>query len=83
MDMQKIKILTITLILISFINSQTVAAKYKTYQQHVYKPYSAENGSYRGEMSRRTYRPKNEYVRSYKHKDGSRVRSYYRSRKNR
>lgn len=54
-------------------NTQTIAP--------IYKPYSAENGSYRGKMSERTHRPKNVYVPAYKHRDGSRVRSHYRSKR--
>jgi len=60
-----------------------ISAKNYQYKPTPYKPYAAQNGSYRGEMSKKTYRPKNEYVRPYQHKDGSRVRSHYKSRKNR
>jgi len=59
-----------------------IFAKDYQYQQKPYQPSTAENGSYRGEYSKKTDRPKNEYVRPYNHKDGSRVRSHYKSRKN-
>lgn len=45
-----------------------------------YKPYIAQNGTYRGQLNTKTYKPKNTYVKPYVHKDGSRVRSHYRSR---
>jgi hypothetical protein len=57
------------------------SAKNYEYKPVPYKPYQAENGSYRGEMNTKTYRPKTEYVRPYKHKDGSRVRSHYRNKR--
>jgi hypothetical protein len=46
-----------------------------------YKPYIAENGSYRGQFSEKTYRPKNNYVRNYQRNDSRYVRGHYRSRK--
>lgn len=58
-----------------------VSAKNYQYKTTTYKPYQAENGSYRGQMNTKTYRPKTEYVRPYKHKDGSRVRSHYRNKR--
>lgn len=60
-----------------------ISAKNYQYKPPSYKPYYAQNDSYRGEMSKKTYKPKNDYVRPYNHKDGSRVRSHYKSRKNR
>lgn len=51
---------------------------YKSYKP---KPYIAQNGSYYGQYSRKTYRPKNVYVDNYIRNDGSRVRSHYRSKK--
>lgn len=48
-----------------------------------YKPYVAQNGTYRGQINTKTYRPKDTYVKPYVHKDGSRVRSHYRSRSKR
>lgn len=60
-----------------------ISAKNYQYKPKPYEPYYAQNGSYRGEMSKKTYKPKNDYVRPYNHKDGSRVRSHYKSRKNR
>lgn len=44
------------------------------------QPMSGQNGSFYGEMNK-NHRHKNEYVNSYQHKDGSRVKSYYRNRK--
>lgn len=44
-----------------------------------YKPSVAENGSVYGEISERTGRPKTVYVRSYTRRDGTYVRSYWRS----
>lgn len=41
---------------------------------------AAENGSYQGEVSSYTGRPKTTYVRGYYRKDGTYVRSHYRSR---
>lgn len=45
-----------------------------------YKPRVAENGSYYGEISEKTGRPKTVYVRGYYRKDGTYVRSHYRSK---
>jgi hypothetical protein len=42
-------------------------------------PKVAENGSYYGEISENTGRPKTVHVRGYYRKDGTYVRSYYRS----
>jgi hypothetical protein len=42
-------------------------------------PSIAENGSYYGEISEATGRPKTVYVSGYYRKDGTYVRSYYRS----
>ncbi len=47
--------------------------------QPAYKPIVAENGSTYGEISERTGRPKTVYVRSYTRRDGTYVRSYWRS----
>lgn len=58
-----------------------VSAKNYQYKPKPYQPSQAENGSYRGQINTKTYRPKTEYVRPYKHKNGSRVRSYYRNKK--
>jgi micrococcal nuclease len=44
-----------------------------------YRPSVAENGSVYGEISERTGRPKTVYVRSYTRRDGTYVRSYWRS----
>ena len=43
-------------------------------------PFYAENGSYYGQISELTERPKTIYVRGYYRKDGTYVRSHYRSR---
>jgi outer membrane protein assembly factor BamE (lipoprotein component of BamABCDE complex) len=43
-------------------------------------PFFAENGSYYGQISEITGRPKTVYVRGYYRKDGTYVRSYYRSK---
>ena len=45
-----------------------------------YQPFIAENGSYKGQISDRTYRPKDTYVHSYQRQDGTRVRGHYRSK---
>jgi len=42
-------------------------------------PYVAENGSYRGQISRYRGRPKTVYVRGYYRRGGTYVRSHYRS----
>lgn len=47
----------------------------------VYKPYSAKNYSYPGQMSERTHRPKNVHVKSYTRKDGTPVQRHYRSKR--
>ena len=44
-----------------------------------YRPPVAQNGSYYGEISPNTGRPKTVYVRPYVRSDGTPVRSYYRS----
>jgi hypothetical protein len=43
------------------------------------RPVVAENGSYKGEISEATGRPKDVYVNGYYRKDGTYVRSHYRS----
>ncbi len=43
-------------------------------------PFYAENGSYWGQISNITGRPKTIYVRGYYRKDGTYVRSYFRSK---
>ncbi len=51
------------------------------YKQPTYSsPPIAENGSYYGQISESTVRPKTVYVRGYYRKDGTYVRSHYRSR---
>lgn len=51
-----------------------------TYQPRVdYKPFVSESGSYRGEISSFTYRPKDTYVRGYYRRDGTCVQGHYRS----
>jgi len=53
---------------------------YKQYRQPTYrKPSVAENGSYYGQISENTGRPKTVHVRGYYRKDGTYVRSHYRS----
>jgi hypothetical protein len=47
----------------------------------LYQPPVAENGSSRGEISKKTNRPKDVYVKSYTRKDGTRVRAHYRSKR--
>lgn len=44
-----------------------------------FRPYVAENGSYYGEISDLTGRPKTVHVRGYYRKDGTYVQGYYRS----
>ena len=44
------------------------------------KPYVAQNGTRMSQINPKTYKPKSQYVRQYNHKDGSRVRSYYRTK---
>jgi hypothetical protein len=46
-----------------------------------FKPYTAENGSWYGEPSKVTNLPKTTYVSGYYRKDGTYVRSHYRSRR--
>ena len=72
------KIICISLTLVSQIH----ADNYYKSKQKQYDPYQAQNGSYRGEINTKNYRPKREYVHEYNHQDGSHVRSYYRTRKN-
>src|SRR5690606_37091756 len=50
------------------------------YEYDWYKPLVAENGSYYGEISDVTFRPKTVYVKAYYRKDGTYVRSHYRSK---
>lgn len=53
---------------------------YKQYRQPTYsKPPIAENDSYYGQISENTGRSKTVYVRGYYRKDGTYVRSHYRS----
>ena len=51
----------------------------KDYYQNEYSS-AAENGSYYGEISNETGRPKTVYVNGYFRKDGTYVRSHYRSK---
>jgi hypothetical protein len=44
-----------------------------------YLPGVAKNGSYYGEISEKTGRPRTEYVQGYYRRDGTYVGSYYRS----
>jgi hypothetical protein len=60
----------------------TVNSTYVTGQRHRsthVSPYAAENGSYYGQISDNTDRPKTVYVRGYYRSDGTYVRSHYRS----
>lgn len=50
-----------------------------SYSPPAYKPYIAENGSYFGEISRATDRPKTVHVDGYYRRDGTYVRGHYRS----
>ena len=53
---------------------------YKPYIKQLYSnPYIAENSSYYGQISENTGRPKTVYVKGYYRKDGTYVRSHYRS----
>lgn len=53
---------------------------YKEYRQPTYNRFPiAENESYYGQISENTGRPKTVYVRGYYRKDGTYVRSHYRS----
>lgn len=49
----------------------------------LHRPFVAENGSYYGEISKATGRPKTVAVRGYFRKDGTYVRGHYRSRPSR
>lgn len=57
-------------------------SKFTTYfpTNSTYKPPVAENGSYYGEISKLTGRPKTVHVKGYYRKDGTYVRGHYRSR---
>ena len=48
--------------------------------KYVGRPYIAENGSYYGQISNLTGRPKTVHVRGYYRKDGTYVRGHYRSK---
>lgn len=82
----KYKILKTSLIIIAALNQAHSNENYKTKQKQndsfdYYKqPATAQNGSFYGEINKNN-KYKNEYVNSYKHKDGRRVKSYYRNRK--
>lgn len=77
--MMRTNILVKTIIITS-ISCSTVYAKKNDYS--TVNPYRAQNGSVYGDISKRTHEPKKDYVSGYNHSDGSRVRSHYRSRKN-
>lgn len=51
----------------------------KSVDYRPYLPGVAENGSYRGEVSAETGRPKSVYVRGYTRRDGTYVQGHYRS----
>ena len=53
---------------------------YSIYKIPSYKQFIAENSSYYGEISKITGRPKTVFVRGYFRKDGTYVRSHYRSK---
>jgi len=60
-------------------NTETVTPTHRVSSKRYYSPTVAENGSYYGEVSRNTGRPKDVYVHSYCRRDGTYVRSHYRS----
>lgn len=68
-------------VLIAITVSSSMFAAYAAKNPYSYQPFLAENNTYKGQISPKTYKPKNTYVKPYVHKDGSRVRSYYRSNK--
>lgn len=78
--------LTIVTFCFSFI-SVTASASQKNYSQYHSpannnpKPYVAENGTYKGQISHKTYRPKNTYVKGYNRKGGTHIRGHYKSLK--
>jgi hypothetical protein len=47
---------------------------------YIWSPHIAENGSFYGEISKTTGRPKTVYVQGYYRKDGTYVRGHYRSK---
>jgi hypothetical protein len=63
-----------------FTGDPTTALRSDHLQPPAGKPYVAENGSRYGEMSKETGKPKTTYVRGYTRKDGTYVRSHYRSK---
>jgi hypothetical protein len=84
--MRKI-ILKLAIVLGIFLNpasAKNYSKPYPQYQQtppSSYEPSVAENGSYRGQYSERTHRPKNDHAHGYNRKDGTHVRGHYRSRR--
>ena len=54
-------------------------SSYSQPSYHSQPPRVAENGSYYGQISNSTGRPKNIHVRGYYRKDGTYVRGHYRS----
>jgi hypothetical protein len=66
---------------LSINQSYAKAPKAKQPSHEYTNPYTSGNGSSYNDISPRTYKQKNQYVNDYYHKDGSRVRSYYRSKK--
>lgn len=60
--------------------TEELAYLLRAYSRGIGAPLIAENGSYYGEISAATGRPKTVYVRGYYRKDGTYVRGHYRSR---
>jgi len=67
---------------VAYYNENEFTKKILDYNSSTYLPShpTAENNSYYGQISERTGRPKTVHVRGYYRKDGTYVRSHYRSR---
>jgi hypothetical protein len=76
-----IKLLIINLSLILITSSRILGDGMPYTPPPIYQPYTAENQSYRGQISKRTHRPKDVHVKRYTRKDGTRVRGHYKSRR--
>lgn len=71
-------ILKVSLTNTNFISTERLSNQ-KQYNNHFDTKSIAENGSYYGQISERTGRPKTKHVRGHYRKDGTYVRGHYKS----
>jgi len=78
--MKSLIVIAITSVLFNGVHAKERKVKRQTYEHN--NPYTAQNGSSYNEVNQK-HRYKTDYVKPHTNKDGTNVRSYYRSRKSR